>query len=147
VPTGGFWFPVCEAVVDSDLRGYQSLLGWIQLVGTRNAPHTERRLEIDPLRIFQDLDLPFGFYGINPTLFDAPWRTYRDQYLDWLAHSFLCASPADPMDRAARPVAAFQWGFVLDHGAIELVSPAALPTAEWSKHRSLLMTAYPSWEL
>jgi len=32
--------------VDSDLRGYQSLLGWVQLVGTRNAPDTERRFEI-----------------------------------------------------------------------------------------------------
>jgi len=31
---------VCEAIVTSDLRGYQSLLGWVQLVGTRDAPAT-----------------------------------------------------------------------------------------------------------
>jgi hypothetical protein len=140
-----FGFPVCEAIVDSDLRGYHSLLGWLQVVGTRSSPDTERRFEIDPLRIFQDLDLPFSFYGINPTLFDAPWRTHRDQYLDWLAHSFLCASPGDPMDRDVRPVAAFQWGFVLDHGAIEIVNPSPLTMTEWTTHRSQLMTAYPSW--
>jgi len=139
-------FPVCEATVDTPLRGYAALLGWVQVVGTRSSRTTERRFETDPLQIFDHLDLPFGFYGINPTLFDAPSRRDRSQRLDWLAHSFLCASLAGPMQRAVRPVAAFQWGFVLDAGAIHVVPPQPLPLAEWATHQPLLRTSYPSWE-
>jgi hypothetical protein len=104
-------FPVCEASVSTGLAGYDSLFGWVQLVGTQSPSAPLRRFETDPLRIFSELNMPFGFYGVHPTLFDAPSRKDRQQTLDWLAHSFLCTSPSDPMERAVEPVAAFQWGF------------------------------------
>jgi hypothetical protein len=139
-------FPVCEATVDTPLRGYAALLGWVQVVGTRLAPDTHRRFETDPLQVFDHLDLPFGFYGMNPTLFDAPSRRDRSQYLDWLAHSFLCASQGGPMQRTIQPVAAFQWGFVLRAGTPQLVPPQPIPLTEWASHQPLLTAAYPSWQ-
>jgi hypothetical protein len=138
-------FPVCEAIVDSPLRGYAALLGWIQLVGTRTALNAPLRFGPDPLQLFADLDLPFCFHGINPTLFDAPYRRNRAQHLDWIAHSFLCTSPDESRPRAIRPIAAFRWGFVLDAGSIELVSPEPLPLGEWAVHQPLMSAAYPSW--
>jgi hypothetical protein len=104
----------------------------------------DRRFEADPLEILGDLDLPFGFYGVRPTLFDAPSRQDRRQ-LDWLAHSFLCISPGAVMERAVRPVAAFQWGFQLSNGRISLVPPSELALTEWDAHRGLLAPAYPGW--
>jgi hypothetical protein len=139
-------FPVCEATVDTPLRGYNALLGWVQVVGFCGAPGSERRFVTDPLQIFDHLDLPFGFYGINPTLFDAPSRRDRSQYVDWLSHSFLCVSPGGPMQRVVQPVAAFQWGFVVNAGTVQLVPPVPLPLTEWATHRPLLTTRYPSWE-
>ncbi|MGE0140229.1 MAG: hypothetical protein AB7L17_14070 [Ilumatobacteraceae bacterium] len=139
-------FPVCEATVTTQLRGYAALLGWVQLVGTCAAPGADRTFVTDPLQIFEHLDLPFGFYGIDPTLFDAPYRRDRGQYLDWLAHSFLCASPDGPMQRHVQPLAAFQWGFVLEAGSVRVVPATPLSLREWAVHRSLLGAAHPSWE-
>lgn len=139
-------FPVCEATVQTPLRGYAALLGWVQVVGTSRSPEEQRRFETDPLQIFDHLDLPFGFYGINPTLFDAPSRRDRSQHLDWLAHSFLCSSPDGPMQRTVQPVAAFQWGFVLSAGTVDLLPVKQLPLTEWACHRSLLTSTYPSWQ-
>jgi hypothetical protein len=137
-------FPVCEAVVDTPLRGYRALFGWIQLVGTRTADHDERRFEVDPLQIFEDIETPFAFYGVRPTLFDAPSRRDRHQPCDWLAHSFLCASIVS-MERTINPVAAFQWGFILRDGELTFIGPEPLPLSAWAAHRSRLGAAYPSW--
>ena len=138
-------FPVCEATVDTPLRGYRALLGWIQVLGSRRTDADERRFEIDPLQVFDGVDSPFAFYGLNPILFDAPSRRDRAQPLDWLAHSFLCASPGDPMARQVEPYAGFRWGFVLDTGTVRFVRPEALPLSSWASHRPLLEGAYPSW--
>jgi hypothetical protein len=97
---GAEGFPVCEATVSTDLAGYDALFGWVQLVGIERSSAAERQFEPDPLEILDDLDLPFGFYGVRPTLFDAPSRQDRQQQLDWLAHSFLCMSPGAVMERA-----------------------------------------------
>lgn len=138
-------FPVCEANVSIDLRGYHSLFGWVQLVGTQSPAHPARRFEVDPLQVFADLNVPFGFFGVLPTLFDAPSRRDHDQTLDWLAHTFLCMSPADPMDRAVRPLVAFHWGFRMHRGQIDIVAPDALPLSTWNNHLRVLRLAYPGW--
>ena len=141
-------FPVCEATVTSGLTGYDALLGWVQLVGTVGPPSPprppERRFEIDPLQLFDGIDLPFAFFGIHPTLYDAPSRRDRDQTLDWLAHSFLCL-PDTPMARTVRPVAAFSWGFRLHAGTITIVPAIPLPLSTWTTHRPLLHRSFPTW--
>jgi hypothetical protein len=138
-------FPICEATVSTELSGYNALLGWVQLVGTQEDSAIVRRFEPDPLQIFADLDTPFGFYGVHPTLFDAPSRRDRHRSLDWLAHSFLCGSPTQPMDRVVEPLTAFQWGFRLIGGNIEIVYPTALDVATWKSHVGVLASAYPRW--
>lgn len=138
-------FPACQATVASDLQGYASLFGWVQLVGTESPEEPTRRFEVDPLEISADLNWPFGFYGLLPTLFDAPSRRDRTQTLDWLAHSFLCVSPDDPMDRVVRPVVGFQWGFWMHDGQIDIVAPNCLELPTWNSHLSVLEAAYPGW--
>lgn len=137
-------FPVCEATVSTELVGYEALFGWVQLVGIVR-PGAKRRFEPDPLEILENLDLPFGFYGVRPMLFDAPSRRNRQQPLDWLAHSFLCISPGAVMERAVRPVAAFRWGFRSSNGRIALIPPSELALTAWDAHRGLLAAAYPGW--
>ena len=138
-------FPVCEATVDTELRGYRALLGWVQVVGTRRSDADEHRFGIDPLEVFDGVDTPFAFYGVHPVLFDAPSRRDRTQRLDWLAHSFICASPAGPMERLVKPYASFQWGFVLDAGTVRFVRPEPLPLSTWTSHLPLLELGFPSW--
>ena len=67
-------FPICEATVSWPLKGYSGLLGWVQLVGITTPSNPDRRFQIDPLQIYEGLDTPFGFYGVEPTLFDGPSR-------------------------------------------------------------------------
>jgi hypothetical protein len=117
----------------------------MQLVGTESPAYQERRFEVDPLEVFADLDLPFGFFGVLPTLFDAPSRRDRNETLDWLSHTFLCVSPDDPMDRAVRPLVAFRWGFQMHDGQIDIVAPDALALSTWNSHLSVLRPTYPGW--
>ncbi len=145
-PAWALDFPVCEATIRTDARGYRAMYGWVQLVGTRRPnSNASRRWETDPLEVFGDLDTPFGFHGVAPTLFDAPVRSDRSRPLDWCAESYLCLAPSDPMAREARPVAAFSWGFVVDGGGITVAEPRVLPRSAWTAHVDLLGTAYPTW--
>ncbi len=99
-------FPVCEATVAYTGVGYDGLLGWVQLVGVGDPPVFEN----DPLRIYDGLQTPFAFYGLSPTLFDAPSRRDRTRDLQWLAHSFLCVSPSGAMEHDVLAVLGFSWG-------------------------------------
>lgn len=62
--------------MSTDLVGYHALFGCVQLVGIEPPGAAERQFEPDPLEILDDLDLPFGFYGVRPTLFDPPSRPH-----------------------------------------------------------------------
>ncbi len=139
-------FPVCEARIDFAASGYAALLGWVQLVRMRS-PHLTPNDQwvTDPLEVYEHLNTPFGFYGVAPTLFDAPSRSDRTKYLDWHAESYLCFAPTSPMAREAVPVVAFSWGFLLDQGQIALRSPELLPLSAWSQHLELLEDSYPGW--
>jgi hypothetical protein len=138
-------FPACQATVATDLQGYASLFGWVQLVGTESPDDPTRRFEVDPLEISADLNWPFGFFGLLPTMFDAPSRRNRTQTLDWLAHTFLCVSPHSPMDRVVRPVVGFRWGFRMHDGQTDIVAPNSLALFTWNGHLTVLEAAYPGW--
>jgi len=138
---GAIGFPICTATVTSAGDGYDAFFGWVQLVGEGDPPVFAN----DPLRIYEDLDTPFGFFGYKPTLFDAPMRRNRDQHLEWLAHSFLCVSPSDPMEREVKAVVGFSWGFVLDHGDITLIEPRPLADDDWNAHLEHLRGQFPTW--
>jgi hypothetical protein len=133
----------CEATVRYPGKGYTGMLGWIQLVRSTDNSSGGRQFEMDPLEILGDVPHPFGFFGIKPTLFDAPSRDSRAD-LDWLAHSFLC-HVADPAVREIHAVAGFAWGFTIAEGVPACTSPRALEPAEWNQHLGLLRAAHPAW--
>ncbi len=138
-------FPICTATVAFDLKGYNGLLGWVQTVGTKSSPDADRIFEVDPLQVFEGLELPFGFYGLNPVMFDAPYRSDRTKYLDWLAQAFLCVAPTHPMEKEVGAVAGFSWGFRMSNGDVSIGPVERLHATDWSKHLETFSQRYPSW--
>lgn len=139
-------FPVCRATVEFALDGYLGLVGWVQLAGTfASATNSERSFEIDPLQVFEDVDMPFAFFGLRPQLFDAPSRRDLTRDLDWLAHSFLCVAPTGPMVKEVQAVLGFSWGFRIVRGRVEITRPRELDARDWRAHLPLLRRRYPTW--
>lgn len=52
--------------------GYRALFDWVQLV--RSTDNSSAGFDMDPIYSFEDGPSPNAFFGINPTLFDAPSR-------------------------------------------------------------------------
>jgi hypothetical protein len=135
--------PHCQATVSHPATGYAAMLGWIQLVrSTDNRSHGQQ-FEMDPLTLIGEVPHPFCFFGIKPTLFDAPSRPTRDN-LDWLAHSFLCHI-ADHGTREVRALAGFSWGFTLADGGTTVIGPRTVSATDWTQHRDLLHAEQPAW--
>ncbi|WP_433890076.1 hypothetical protein [Streptomyces sp. CA-111067] len=138
-------FPSCTAVVDHPARGYRAMFGWVQLVRSTDNSSDGTAFEMDPFRIFEDAPSPYCFYGVQPTLFDAPSRDER-RPLAWLAHSFLAWTPLEPADRHVVPLTGFSWGFDIDGaGRITARPVGELAGGDWEAHRSRLGGWYPGW--
>jgi hypothetical protein len=149
----------CQATVELAAGGYLGLLGWVQLVrSTDNSSHG-RRFEMDPFdpfNLYKHAPSPYCWYGIKPTLFDAPSRDRRVR-LDWLAHSFLAASPlrgkrpiSEPFHeyrRIVTPLLGFSWGFhILAEENIVLEPISALTPSDWESHLPYLRKCYKKWQ-
>lgn len=140
-------FPACTAVVDHPNRGYDAFFGWVQLVRSTDDSTGGERFGLDPFALFEDAPSPYAFFGLKPTLFDAPSRVTRDP-LAWLAHSFLAWTPLEDGPRRVLPLAAFSWGFDIDTaGRIVLRPQRALTGEDWNGHLPLLRTAHPGWQI
>jgi hypothetical protein len=137
-------YPICTATVDRPLRGYDSLMGWVQLVRSDDNESGGERFEMDPLAFLGDLPHPYCWLGLNPTLFDAPSRSPRVD-MDWTAHSFLCVPDDVGNGLEARPLLGFSWGFVAQGGEISLVPPEVLDGDAWDVHLDTLRTRHPGW--
>lgn len=141
----GTGFPFCHATVRYPARGYDAVLGWVQLVRSDDNESHGREFEIDPLDFLGDVPHPFCWIGLEPQLFDAPSRSPRRD-MDWLAHSFLCVP--DGSDRDGFEVHAllgFSWGFRVRDEVITLVPPSLVGAQEWDDHQALLSERYPAW--
>lgn len=136
-------FPACTASVSYQGGGYLAMMGWVQLV--RSTDTASADFEIDPYALFADIDSPYAFYGYQPTLFDGPWRSRRED-MDWVAHSFLAATPLEVGSRPVRPLVGFSWGFTIRQGQIDIAAPAPLASADWAEHVPYLAATYPSWQ-
>ncbi|MFD0025881.1 hypothetical protein [Streptomyces sp. NPDC058382] len=138
-------FPCCTATVNYPGRGYRAMFGWVQLVRSTDNESGGAEFEMDPFILFEDAPSPYAFFGISPTLFDAPSRAER-RPLTWLAHSFLARTPWDREERSVLPMAGFSWGFGIDAaGDITLRSVEALETADWDGHLPYLSARHPAW--
>jgi hypothetical protein len=135
-------FPVIRATISPVARGYADMLGWVQLVDDswhRNGFHADG---FEPLG---HLPHPFGFYGISPTLFDAPH--FDGENFDFQAHTFLCGLGGELLEfrREARAVLGFGWGCRKRGREIELLGPQPLPPEAWDGHRRYLASRFPEW--
>ncbi len=83
---------------------------------------------------------------IAPTLFDAPSRDDRTE-LDWVAHSFLAASPFGESERIVTPLIGFSWGFhITDDKNIELKPISVLSAVDWKARLPYLRDCYKEWD-
>lgn len=138
-------FPCWTAVVDYPGKGYRALFGWVQMVRSTDNSSAGAAFDMDPFYLFEDAPSPYAFFGINPTLFDAPSRVRRDS-LDWTAHSYLAWTPMDDTERRVLPLARFSWGFNIDSDSRITLQPIrALSRGDWDAHLPYLGTSYPSW--
>lgn len=88
---------------------------------------------------------PFGFYGVSPTLFDAPHSP--EENWDFLAHSFLCGLGGELLDfrHEVRTVLGFSWGFRKRGEEFEFLGPDALSEDDWNGHLAYLRRTFPDW--
>jgi hypothetical protein len=135
--------PACEATISYPGRGYHGIFGWVQLVRSTDNNSGGREYEMDPLGLLGDVDHPFCFFGIRPTLFDAPSRDPAPD-IDWLAHSFLAIIDWAQLDRVIA-ILGFSWGFRLTEGRAEITPVMALDAAAWDGHLDLFARTYPAW--
>jgi hypothetical protein len=139
----------CTATIEFSAKGYLALFGWVQLVrSTDNASHGQRfeMDPFDPFQLYERAPLPYCWYGVTPTLFDAPSRDERDD-LDWIAHSFLAASPLRGNRNIVTPLLGFSWGFhVFDEKNIVLKPVTHLTAADWQAHLPYLRESYTQWQ-
>ena len=139
-------FPLCTATIEYPRTGYRALFGWVQLVRSTDSVLGGTTFEMDPLKFFEDSPAPYCWFGVLPTLFDAPSRDRR-QPLKWLAHSFLAVTPWDRgPQRQVVPLLGFSWGFEIEPtGRIIIVREAPLSGEDWVAHVPYLRATYPSW--
>ncbi|MGC5395260.1 hypothetical protein ACPXCP_05850 [Streptomyces sp. DT20] len=139
-------YPCCTSTVTYPGRGYRAMFGWVQFVRSTDNASGAADFDMDPFILFEDAPSPYCFFGINPTLFDAPSRAER-RPMAWLAHSFLAYTPLDREQRCVIPLTGFSWGFGIDaEGNIPVRPAAALTAADWDEHLPYLGTSYPAWE-
>jgi hypothetical protein len=135
-------FPVCRAKITSPSQGYADMLGWIQLVDDSwhgGGFHADGFEPLGPL------PHPFGFYGVSPTLFDAPH--YDGENFDFLAHTFLCGLGGELLEfrHEALAVLGFTWGCRKRGPEIEFHPVEALSPESWDSHQSYLARRFPNW--
>lgn len=139
----------CTASIEFAGRGYLRLFGWVQLVRSTDNIYQGRQFEMDPFDpfdLYERAPSPYCWYGIAPTLFDAPGRVERVR-LDWIAHSFLAASPLRGNRRVVTPLLGFAWGFhIANDGNVALEPVMPLTAVDWASHLPYLRRCYPDWQ-
>jgi len=139
----------CRATIEFAGRGYLQRFGWVQLVRSTDNAFQGKKFEMDPFdpfNLYERAPSPYCWYGVLPTLFDAPSRDERVR-LDWVAHSFLAVSPPRGNRRVVTPLLGFSWGFhISDDGQVTLDPIAALTASDWWSHLPYLRECYPEWQ-
>lgn len=139
----GAGLPQCTATIAYAGAGYAAAMGWVQFVRSTDSARPEV-FELDPLALYDGVDTPYAFFGMAPTLFDAPYRDIGRDVV-WQACSYLATTPDGVVTRAAIPLVAFTWGFRIEAGWVTLDLPAHLEIAHWSEHLGTLENTHPGW--
>jgi hypothetical protein len=130
-------FPCCTVALESEGRGYDHRLGWMQFVDESSEPG----FRIDQHPAFAS-PLPFLCEGQSPEYFDAPHTDNPDW--DFLAHTFLCGKGGELHEfrKEARAILGFKWGFSKQGQRIEWFGPDPLSAQDWDSHREYLVQTY-----
>jgi hypothetical protein len=142
--TGSRGLPICTARVQASSRGYNAMCGWIQVVRSTDNASGGAEFELDPFGPFTDTGSPYAFYGLAPTLFDAPGRDERDD-LDWTAHAWLARTELD--SRLVEPAVGFSWGFRIRQREARVSPVARLSMTDWAEHVPLVQRQHPRWTI
>jgi hypothetical protein len=135
--------PVCNATVSFGGKGYVAAMGWVQLVQSSDAADPNV-YEMDPLALFRGVNTPYAFFGIKPTLFDAPYRD-RTRDVTWRARSYLAITSDGVISQEALPVTGFTWGFHIIRSVVTIEPPRQLDARSWESHLDVLERDYPGW--
>ncbi|KAJ5517833.1 hypothetical protein N7453_000255 [Penicillium expansum] len=153
-------YPVIRATVHSDHVGYGSMYGWIQFVkctSNDEVPSHDREptgvqdgcsdldWQLDLAPIFQDSDIPFTYFGSDPTLFNAPTRIGKTDF-KWRAQTYLTYISDALITRQVTPILGFAWGFNVEDGIKTIVPLEELDlNTSWNERLDALRRSYPSW--
>lgn len=139
----------CVATIEYAGRGYLQLLGWVQLVRSSDNAFEGRQFEIDPFDpfgLYRYTPSSYCWFGIAPTLFGASAREKRHR-LDWVAHSFLAASPLRGNRRIVTPLLGYAWGFhIAEDRSVALEPITSLSAADWESHLPHLRSCHTAWQ-
>jgi hypothetical protein len=154
-------FPVIHSKITYPIpgnptSGYGSLFGWIQFIKQDIQGEGEGNWTVDSFPYASDLLTPFGGWGFNPTLFDAPailWAPNNSAVV-WRAQTYLCELVDAGVSKnvTVLPGAVFTWGFDLNVDAsnasersIAVTKVQALNASEWNERLPLLRGMYTEW--
>ncbi len=136
-------FPVVRASVEYEGEGYGAVMAWIQVVRYRIADGDEM-IEVDKPPQLHGSNMPYCFWGPNPSFFDAPSMAHDDAV--WIADAFLTTSPDTVMSKIARPIRGFRWGFDIVGGNPMPQPLAEAPADAWDSAKVVLKEHYPEWD-
>lgn len=141
-------FPIAEAVVQAEGKGYASMYGWVQLVRETPSPSEDINIaewEYDDLPYTRGMNLPFCWYGSEPKLFDGPLRGPEVQEINWSSRSFLTYIRGDVTSRTVVPLAGFEWGFTRTKGQVSVKKLEKLDVGAWNEHIPFLTDKFHGW--
>ncbi|KAF2494346.1 hypothetical protein BU16DRAFT_540824 [Lophium mytilinum] len=158
-------FPVLQGditypIPSNPASGYASLFGWIQFIKQVPKSGDAGNWTMDAYPYAQDINTPFGYWGINPTVFDAPAIELavdgKNEAVVWTAQAFLCVlnDAGFTKNVSVIPGTGLTWGFDIDvdeKSPLErrvLVRRAETISveSEWPERLPLLRETFPEWD-
>jgi hypothetical protein len=154
-------FPVIHSTIvypipANPTSGYGSLFGWIQFIKYDYQGEAEGDWAVDSFPYATDLMTPFGGWGFNPTMFDAPailWAPNNTGVV-WRAQTYLCELVDAGVSKnvTVLPGAVYTWGYDLNVNAknasqrsIAVTKLQPLNVSEWNQRLPLLREQYTEW--
>jgi hypothetical protein len=157
-------FPVLHGAITYPIpanptAGYASLFGWIQFIKEDVQGEPAANWTVDSFPYASDLKTPFGGWGFNPTLFDAPAilldEDTNKSAVVWRAQSYLCELVDAGVSKNVTviPGVAFTWGFDLNYDQKNASQRSIILTkaeelnvkTDWEQRLPLLREQYPDW--
>lgn len=137
-------FPVCEATISYNGKGYHSMFGWIQIIDMGIKDSLQRSSFVDVGALFKEIDMPFFSFGNLPILFDAP--CIKDvENMSWTAQSFLVTIGDVMMTKDIYYVTGFEWGYDIIDGLPQVKPIKKLNRDDWNAKTSFLKKKYDNW--